>query len=247
MSMRSLLTALALSVGMLALPAAAQTGNPAGMTPGTPQAAPGAPAPHQPNQPDRIFIREATIAGMAEVETSKLAEQKGQSDAVKNFGRQMVRQHTTANDRLATLAKADNVPQPGEFDHEHQAMRERLETLSGAAFDRAYIQGQRADHQRTAQLLEYEIGSGQDAELKTFASETLPIVLQHLQMAQDIDAQMVGQASPVSAAPSSPGTNDGSTVPAPHQSGATGDAGTRNPSRQDRPPAPGGTSRGTTR
>jgi putative membrane protein len=67
--------------------------------------------------------------------------------------------------------------------------------MSGAAFDRAYIAGQVADHQKTAQLLEYEIGSGQDVELKTFASEILPIVLEHLQIAKDIQAQLTGSAS----------------------------------------------------
>ncbi|MBV8523415.1 MAG: DUF4142 domain-containing protein, partial [Acetobacteraceae bacterium] len=45
------------------------------------------------------------------------------------------------------------------------------------------IAGQIQDHQRTVQLLEYEIGSGQDPDLKAFASEMLLHVIQHLQMA----------------------------------------------------------------
>jgi putative membrane protein len=73
-------------------------------------------------------------------------------------------------------------------------MRGRLEKMSGAEFDRAYVQGQVADHQKTAQLLEYEIGSGQDVELKSFASEILPIVLQHLRIAQEIQAELTGKA-----------------------------------------------------
>ena len=136
------------------------------MPPGTKEAAPGVPAPHQPNQPDRLFAREAAIGGLAEVELGKLAEQKGQSDAVKAFARRMVGDHGKANERLTALAKQDGIGLPTGLDQEHAAMRDKLEGMSGAEFDRAYIQGQVTDHQKTAQLLEYEIGSGQDRELK---------------------------------------------------------------------------------
>ena len=73
-------------------------------------------------------------------------------------------------------------------------MRERLQAMSGAAFDLAYLEGQVADHQKTAHLLEYEIGSGQQVELKDFAAETLPVVLQHLRTAQELQAEMTGKA-----------------------------------------------------
>ena len=196
--MRRLATVSSIAV-LLAAPALAQTGNPAAMPPGTKEAAPGVPAPHQPNQPDRLFAREAAIGGLAEVELGKLAEQKGQSDAVKAFARRMVGDHGKANERLTALAKQDGIGLPTGLDQEHAAMRDKLEGMSGAEFDRAYIQGQVTDHQKTAQLLEYEIGSGQDRELKGLASETLPTVLEHLRMAQEAAAQLSGKAAPTSA------------------------------------------------
>jgi putative membrane protein len=171
---------------LLTAPAMAQTGNPAGMTPGT--------GPLQPNNPDRLFVRAAAIGGMAEVDFGKLAEQKGQSDAVKEFGGLMIADHGKANEQLIGLAKEDGIAVPHELDAEHEAMRARLESLSGAEFDLAYLQGQVVDHQKTVQLLEYEIGSGQDVELKSFASEILPVVLQHLRVAQDIQAEMTANA-----------------------------------------------------
>jgi putative membrane protein len=172
---------------LLAAPALAQSGNPAGMTLGT--------GPQQPNNADRVFVHAAAIGGMAEVEFGRLAEQKGQSDAVKEFGRRMVEDHGKANERLTSLAKEDGIAVPDDLDAEHQAMRDRLESLSGAEFDLAYLQGQVVDHQKTAQLLEYEIGSGQDIELKSFAAEILPLVLQHLRTAQDLQAELTGKAS----------------------------------------------------
>ena len=199
--MTRLLTITPVLAVLLTAPAWAQIGNPAGMAPGTPQSGPGVPAPHQPNQQDRLFVQEAAIGGMAEVEFGRMAEQKGQSDAVKDFGRRMVQDHARANDRLSALAKAANIPLPGDFDPDHLTMRAELEKLSDAQFDWAYIQGQVQDHQKTVQLLEWEIGSGQDAELKQFASETLPVVFQHLQLAQSIAAQLAGGSAQAAAQP----------------------------------------------
>ena len=74
-------------------------------------------------------------------------------------------------------------------------MRERLGKLQENAFDRDYIRGQITAHQETVQLFEYEIGSGQDSQLKNFASQTLPVLMRHLEMAQQIETQLTGAAA----------------------------------------------------
>jgi putative membrane protein len=180
------------------------TGNPATMAPGTPQSAPGTPAPNQPNENDRLFVYVATIGGRAEVEFGQLAEQKGRAQAVKEFAHQMAADHGQANQQLAQLAQAANLPQPGDLDEEHKTMRAMLDKLSGAEFDLAYIRGQIADHQKTAQLLEWQIGSGRDPQLKGFASQILPVVLRHLQMATAIQYQLAATASGPATTPRSP-------------------------------------------
>jgi putative membrane protein len=182
--MRLLGTA-AIVAGLLAPPAWGQAGNPAGMTPGT--------GPEQPNNADRLFVRAAAIGGMGEVELGKLGERKAQSDALKDFARRMIEDHGEANESLISLAKEDGIAVPDALDEEHEALRDRLGAMSGSEFELAYIQGQVVDHQKTVQLLEYEIGSGQDVELKSFASEILPIVLDHLEMAQSIQAELPGK------------------------------------------------------
>jgi putative membrane protein len=180
------LLAISSVVVLLAVPAWAQSGNPAGMTPGT--------GPQQPNNPDRVFVAAAATGGMAEVELGELAEQKAQSEAVKDFGRRMVEDHSEANDRLNRIAKEAGIPVPDALDQEQKAMRERLGAMDGAEFDVAYLQGQVIEHQKMVQLLEYEIGSGQDTDLKSFAAEILPIVLRHLRAAQALQAEMTGKA-----------------------------------------------------
>jgi putative membrane protein len=181
-----LLATLSTVIPLLAAPALAQSGNPAFMTPET--------GPEQPNNPDRVFVRAAAIGGMAEVELGALAEQKAQSEAVKDFGRRMVEEHGKANEQLISIAKEVGIPVPDELDQEHKAMRDRLQTMTGAEFDLAYIEGQVADHQKTAQLLEHEIGSGQQVDLKNFAAATLPVVIAHLRTAQELQAELTGKA-----------------------------------------------------
>lgn len=107
----------------------------------------------------------------------------------------MVRDHERSNARLADLAKAAGIALLDELDAAHKAIRDRLQALNGADFDRAYVASQFADHQLTVQLLEYEIGSGLDAGLKAFTSDTLPLVFEHLQMAEDLAAEISKRAA----------------------------------------------------
>jgi putative membrane protein len=172
-------------------------GNPASTPPGTIESVPGAPGARQTNQPDQTFIHAATVAGLAEVDLGRLATQKGAARPVQDFAQLMVRDHGAANDKLAALAKTDGIKLPDKYDEEHRIMRAQLEQLSGVGFDKAYIQGQITDHQKTAQLLEYEIGSGENKDLKAYASDILPTVLEHLRMGQAIAVEMSqhGEAS----------------------------------------------------
>ena len=87
-----------------------------------------------------------------------------------------------------------------EPDPEHKAARAELEKLSGPQFDVAYMQSQVIEHQKTAGLLQWQISLGQDGDLQRFAAATLPVVLTHLQAAQNILSQLTGQV-PQGAAP----------------------------------------------
>jgi putative membrane protein len=188
----------------LAAPAAAQLGNPGFVMPGTPQIAPGVPAPNHANTQDRLFARLLAAGGAAEVDFGRLAGSKAQSEAVKEFARRMVQDHTKANGELASLANAAQVPLPRELDPDQKDMRTKLESATGAVFDLTYMQGQVIDHQKNVILLQWEIGQGQDAPMQQWASATLPVVLGHLEMAKSLLAELAAQtpqAAPVGTVP----------------------------------------------
>lgn len=142
--------------------------------------------------PDRGFYVKAAKVGMAEVETGKLAQQKGGSDAVRNFGAKMVQDHTAANEKLMALAASKQIKLPKGMDLKHKIMHKSLSGKSGAEFDKAYIKGQIADHKATIELFEREIASGKDADAKAFAAANLPVVQSHLAMLQAMTGGTAG-------------------------------------------------------
>jgi putative membrane protein len=177
---------------LISWPALAQIGNPAGMSPSTPVSAPGKPAPNYPNTQDRLFVHLAGTGGMAEVDAGKLASGKAQNPAVSRFAKMMVDEHSKTNERLKALAGKADIPLPPGLDPDHKATLGRLEKLSGAQFDLAYMQGQLIDHQKTVQILQWEMSNGQDAELQRLATDALPSVIYHLQHAQAVMAELTG-------------------------------------------------------
>jgi putative membrane protein len=171
--------------------AQAQIGNPAGLAPGTHETAPS--FRHPPKQTKWIdLLSKHWLWPIARrLRQANWLPAKAHNAAVGRFARGMTDDHTQADNRLAELAKARNII-PYTPDAEQQVMQERLEKLSGAEFDTAYVQGQLTIHQKAATLLEWEIDSGENNKIKRFASQTLPVVFQHLQIAQTIQRRLTG-------------------------------------------------------
>lgn len=191
---------LAIAFTLLPIMANAQIGNPGFMAPDTEFDARGVPAPNQPNTTDKLFAQLVTEGGMAEVNLGELAANSAGTTAVGDFARRMIADHSSAGDKLATIAQNSNIPLPDELNAEHVAKRAQLESLDGAAFDLEYMRSQVVDHQKATQLLIWEIANGQDGELQRFASETLPAVLEHLRLARtmvdDLSRNQLADASP---------------------------------------------------
>jgi putative membrane protein len=193
MRLLTVMTALATLAGV---PASAQFGNPGGLDPATRESTPGVPVPGQTNVPDRLFTTLAAQGGMAEVELGKLAQQRSRNEAVTVFAQQMIDDHGKSNAQLMGLAKQAGLPLPTELALDQLEVRERLSALNQGQFESEYMRVQVTDHQKTVQLLLWVIASGENADLQRFASDTLPGVLHHLQLAQGLVSQLTGSARP---------------------------------------------------
>jgi putative membrane protein len=146
--------------------------------------------------PDADFFKHAAEAGIAEVEAGKLAQDKGSSQAVKDFGAMMVKDHTAAADKLESIAAAENVDLPSTSSVKDMATKAKLEVLTGDTFDKSYIKGQVAAHRQAVALFRKEAASGQDAQAKAFAAATLPTLKAHLKKIDGIavDAGVTSKA-----------------------------------------------------
>src|SRR5690349_14785651 len=119
---------------------------------------------------DHKFVTDAAEGGMAEVQLGQLAVSKATNPDVKNFGQKMVDDHSKANDQLKSTATGEGVTLPASIGSKNQAIYDRLNKLSGAAFDKAYVQQMVKDHEMDVKEFERESQSGGDAALKTFAT-----------------------------------------------------------------------------
>ena len=144
-------------------------------------------------QADASFAQDAATGGQSEVKLGQLAQQKGSNEAVKQFGQKMVTDHSTAGDKLKTIASKDGITVSDAPDSEGQAEYDRLSQLSGKDFDRAYANDMVQDHQQDIAKFKQEAGSGQNPDLKNFASQTLPTLQEHLQMAQQMQKSVGAQ------------------------------------------------------
>jgi putative membrane protein len=188
----------------LAAPTFAQMGAP-NQNPGAPgygqpgysQGAPGTPGSMDQTAPttvntvsDTDFAKDAAEGGLAEVKLGELAQQKGSSDSVKDFGKRMVEDHTQANDKLKQVASQENMKLPENLNKHDQKVYDRLSQLSGAEFDRAYARDMVRDHKNDIAAFQQEANSGQDSAVKNFASQTLPTLQDHLKMAQQMEKEV---------------------------------------------------------
>lgn len=134
------------------------------------------------------FWTNAAEGGMAEVEMGRLALQKSQNADVKKFAQMMVTDHTKANDELKALAAKKNVVLPTDTGS-HKSTLDKLKGLSGAEFDKAYVDAMVEGHEDTVDLFE-DNADDSDADIKAFATKTLPTLKSHLQMIKDIQSKM---------------------------------------------------------
>lgn len=139
---------------------------------------------------DEIFLHEIAAAGLTEVEFGQLAQQRAGNPSVRDFGRQMVEDHSKANARLNAIVQTSEIRLPSAMNPTYKKNFDDLTRLQGAAFDRAYIKGQIDDHTRVAQMLEYQLSNGKDPQLKAFAAETLPTVRHHLELAHTLQTRV---------------------------------------------------------
>ena len=136
-----------------------------------------------PSTPD--FAKMVAISDMFEIESSRLAQQKADADS-KKFAAKMIEDHAKTSAELKQLASKAKIELPSAMDSSHQSKIDKLKGLNGADFDRQYDAMQIDAHEDAVSLFDRYAKGGDNADLKAFASKTLPHLQQHLKMAKEL-------------------------------------------------------------
>jgi putative membrane protein len=171
------------------------------------------------------YVSMAAISDMYEIESSRLAQEKGQSDEVKAHARRMIGDHTRTSDALkaAVADMGSGMQVPTRLDARHQQMIDELRAAEGAAFDRLYMQQQRMAHDNAYRLHSGYAANGDNPDLKTVASNAVPIIERHRAMFEGSGGMAGGMGATGSGNGMAPATASGNTA----GSGNSGTGGTR--------------------
>lgn len=142
---------------------------------------------------DYKFVTTAVQDNQAEIALGQLASKNASDPSVREFGTRMVQDHGKANQELLQLISQKGATVPDNSKEADRAVK-RLQDYTGGEFDRTYIKRMVADHKDDIRAFQKQAQRGDDADIKTWVSKTLPVLQEHLQMAQQIETKLT--ASP---------------------------------------------------
>ncbi len=163
------------------------------------------------------FAWDAAVINLKEIRLGEAAQTNSQNEAVQDFGKHMVRDHSRLEARLAKIAMAEGLPLPdtNTFDvfvppqeNEKPATElmagtpaerlraaqldvQDLSSMSGTAFDQAYADAMVKGHEKAVEKFEAASASLQDEPLKRYANTGLRAIRHHLEMAEQLQSGLM--------------------------------------------------------
>jgi putative membrane protein len=172
-----------------------------------------------PSDQDTSYLRAAHQSNLAEIATGNLAQEKAESQQVKDLGARWVEDHTRLDSALQDTAEALGVDLPDAPNAEQQALARRYEAASASEFDALWIPTQMDAHMKSMRLGETEIAEGSDAQAKKVAQDAAPVIAAHHDLLEDAASEL---GVPSSIGTGTGGQAAGSNVPTAVGFGALG-------------------------
>ncbi|OYX32380.1 MAG: hypothetical protein B7Y99_08725 [Caulobacterales bacterium 32-69-10] len=136
-----------------------------------------------------VFLRDAAMGDMYEIQAANMALTRAKNPKVKAFATMMIADHTKSSDKLKSLIASGQVQGtlPTELDERRKGMLDNLRGAPDADFDARYIGQQRMAHHEMLLLMNGYKEVGSEAPLKAFADEVSKVVQTHTEHAADLD------------------------------------------------------------
>ena len=135
-------------------------------------------------------INALATGDMYQVQAGKIAEAKGQTPAVKAYGKTMAADHAAMTSQMKHVFEATKQPIPTALDARHKGMIDNLNAASPADFDKVYLSQQKASQDEELAMLKGYAEKGESADLKPAAEKRIPKVQAHLAKANELLAAM---------------------------------------------------------
>jgi putative membrane protein len=152
------------------------------------------PAYRQLSSEAKSFIMKAGATNLAEIRLGRMAQERGSSQEVKDFGHHMIEEHTKAQESLKNMAEKVSFEDSFKIDAKHQAVINKLSKLRGAAFDRAYAMEMVKGHKAAVKMFEARANSGRGTDVRAWAASMAPDLRKHLEHAQGLYKSVHGVA-----------------------------------------------------
>lgn len=133
---------------------------------------------------DKDFLTFAAQTDMTEAHLGQLAQENAGRQDVKDYGNMLSQDHTSNYNELVALGTKVGADIPKGIDAAHDRMIAPLAKAKGAAFDRRFLQDMVRGHTQAIAMFRKEADHGENADVKTFAQNTIPTLEKHLHDAE---------------------------------------------------------------
>jgi putative membrane protein len=134
------------------------------------------------------FIEKAVRGNIAEVKLGELADKQAKSEQVQALGKTLRTDHAKALEKSEALAKEMGMNVPREPTEDAKEVYDRLAKMSGADFDKAFVEAAIEDHEKDIELYSEQAEDGDNKKVVDYAQATLPGLKKHLDMARKIES-----------------------------------------------------------
>lgn len=139
---------------------------------------------------DKKFLATAAQSDQNEIALSKVAEQKATNPAVKSFANKMIAEHMKMTATMEPYAESWGVTPPNGPDADHQAELEKLNGMSGAEFDKEYMDQMVTDHTKALSAFTTEAKKTKDVKFRATVIKGKTAVAAHKNMAYDLTKKL---------------------------------------------------------
>jgi len=135
---------------------------------------------------DKIFVKTAMRSSLTEVQLGELTLKQSNDEQVKQFARKMIEDHTRMNEQMRPVAQHLGAEIPTEGSKKDKSLLSKMQSLSGPAYDQAYIKEEVKNHKQDLSSFHLEASNANNPGVKDAAEQGSKTIAEHLQMAEQL-------------------------------------------------------------